>query len=560
MRKNPTRANEESPVWSPCKIDNKQPLTLLDAFEQTVALIEGSKLCPKFFEAAKRPLQYITEKLSVTTEQAALFAAFVNFNNDCRIAMLQIASFVDCSSIKLLRMSKDVDELLRLGLLSRRGNCYYIKPAILQDIKMDRKIEAKGIKNLSFGRFFDTLQEYIKNTHSEDYSFDIFLNDVTTLLDNNTSLPFVAKLKSFKLATNDLLTFLKGCCMSLLEDDNLITAEDLRQVLEYSSQAHSIIQELSAGTSPLVKMGLIELNCENGMGRPSCFCLTDMVRSEMLCEVKREAPTPRHNNMLDYSTIVPKQLYYNQAEECQISRLEELLQPERFNEVCDRLQAKGMRRGFACIFYGAPGTGKTETALQLARKTGRNIIQVNVSQLRDKFVGESEKRVKELFDSYRRCVNGSAVAPILLFNEADAIISKRSEDITRSVDKMENALQNIILQEMETLEGILIATTNLTQNLDPAFERRFLYKVEFERPSLEAKQAIWRSMIPSLSEEEARTLAMEYAFSGGQIENIARKQTVEQVLTGIEPGLEGLQKMCKSEYLNARTTHRRIGF
>ena len=125
---------------------------------------------------------------------------------------------------------------------------------------------------------------------------------------------------------------------------------------------------------------------------------------------------------------------------------------------------------------------------------------------------------------------------------------------------MENALQNIILQEMENLEGILIATTNLTQNLDSAFERRFLYKVQFERPSIKAKQAIWQSMIPDIDEATAKTLASEYDFSGGQIENIARKQTVEQVLSGIEPSLESLRKICNAEFLHTRSNTRRLGY
>lgn len=99
---------------------------------------------------------------------------------------------------------------------------------------------------------------------------------------------------------------------------------------------------------------------------------------------------------------------------------------------------------------------------------------------------------------------------------------------------MGNAMQNIILQEMENLEGIMIATTNLTSNMDSAFERRFLYKIEFMQPSLEAKQSIWRSMLPALSEADAKMLATRYDFSGGQIEIIARKQAVEEILTGNE--------------------------
>ena len=126
---------------------------------------------------------------------------------------------------------------------------------------------------------------------------------------------------------------------------------------------------------------------------------------------------------------------------------------------------------------------------------------------------------------------------------------------------MENSIQNIILQEMETLEGIMIATTNLTCNLDKAFERRFIYKIEFERPTLEAKLQIWKAMIPSLSDMMSHSLAKEFDLSGGQIENVARKRTVELILTGEEPSQEKIREYCMSEMINSKQDRRaKIGF
>jgi SpoVK/Ycf46/Vps4 family AAA+-type ATPase len=219
-----------------------------------------------------------------------------------------------------------------------------------------------------------------------------------------------------------------------------------------------------------------------------------------------------------------------------------------------------MRRGFACIFYGAPGTGKTESALQIARITGRALMIVDVPNLRSKWVGDTEKNTKAIFEKYRNYCKQSDLAPILLFNEADAILCKRKEGAENSVDKMENAMQNIILQEMETLDGIMIATTNLTGNLDTAFERRFLYKIEFPKPSPNESQHIWHNMLPEISEQEAYDLAKQYSFSGGQIENIARKQVVNAVLSGEDRvSMESVQEACKTELFNNSNT-RRIGF
>jgi SpoVK/Ycf46/Vps4 family AAA+-type ATPase len=153
------------------------------------------------------------------------------------------------------------------------------------------------------------------------------------------------------------------------------------------------------------------------------------------------------------------------------------------------------------------------------------------------------------------------VKPILLFNEADAIINKRSTNVERSVDKMENAVQNIILEEMENLEGILIATTNLTSNIDTAFERRFIYKVEFHKPGVATKKHIWQSMINELNDSDAQTLASEFDLSGGQIENVMRKQFVDKILYDEAPTLEKLRNYCTQESMTSSSPHRTtIGF
>ena len=124
---------------------------------------------------------------------------------------------------------------------------------------------------------------------------------------------------------------------------------------------------------------------------------------------------------------------------------------------------------------------------------------------------------------------------------------------------MENSIQNIILQEMEDLDGILIATTNLTTNLDKAFERRFLYKVRFDKPSIEARSRIWKSMLPELSELEASQLATDFDFSGGQIENIVRKKTVKALISGTEPSFADIREYCSEEGID-NAPRRKIGF
>ena len=115
---------------------------------------------------------------------------------------------------------------------------------------------------------------------------------------------------------------------------------------------------------------------------------------------------------------------------------------------------------------------------------------------------------------------------------------------------------------MENLDGILIATTNLEGNLDSAFERRFLYKIKFETPDATVRAKIWQEMIKDLTEAEAEHLAKIFDFSGGQIENVARKYAISGILygAGAKPRLEQLVDYCKSEQLASKTVAKSVGF
>ena len=112
---------------------------------------------------------------------------------------------------------------------------------------------------------------------------------------------------------------------------------------------------------------------------------------------------------------------------------------------------------------------------------------------------------------------------------------------------------------MENLDGILIATTNLAGNLDGDFERRFLFKIRYDKPTIEAKTNIWRSKLPTLSEEDTRTLAAGYEFSGGEIDNIVRKAMMHEIVKGEKPTLDSQKAMCGEEKISKKT-HKRIGF
>ena len=173
--------------------------------------------------------------------------------------------------------------------------------------------------------------------------------------------------------------------------------------------------------------------------------------------------------------------------------------------------------------------------------------------------GESQKLVKKIFTQYEEMKRTEELCPILLFNEADAVIGKRKSAGSSNVADTENAIQNIILEEMEKFDGILFATTNLVDNMDAAFERRFLFKVKFGQPSRENAAKIWREKLPVLTQKESLKLSQTYDFSGGEMENITRKFTMQELLTEEKLTFNSIEKLCSLEKWSGETTGK-IGF
>ena len=311
----------------------------------------------------------------------------------------------------------------------------------------------------------------------------------------------------------------------------------------------------------LLTSGIIEYCNDNGFENTSCLQFTDRSIEVLFAEL--EITTPKSiigKDIIQHTNIKTKKLFYNEREEKSINQLTNLFNKENLFAVLKNLENNGMRKGIICLFHGGPGTGKTETVYQLARKTERNIMLVDISESKSKWYGETEKKIKAIFDSYRAYIKEHREAPILLFNEADAIIGKRKDNSKDAVDRTENTVQNIILQEMETFEGIMIATTNLTQNIDKAFERRFLYKIEFDKPNVSVKERIWKTMLPILKKNERHELAQLYSFSGGEIENVVRKCTVENILNNKEVSFNSIREYCDSELLYKKVEMKKIGF
>ena len=529
--------------------------SVLEAFENIVELAKDSNLDDKFFDNASACIRYASRKLALSPMQTVLLALFVDRSEDNRILISEIASYAGCRTTKILRLSSEIDVLENKHYLrasrSRDRLSYRVPRAVLNALKENRSYVYTTEPVSDLQSFFDRFNDLMGEMNNNETTYEALLQQTGEYFSEIKDSYFARTLKKLVLDDEVRLLFIYMAHLFVENNDDHIGFGDLDNLYDDNKIPGWCKNELRGHTSELFDSNLIENVNEEGMARSDCFKLTEYAKSDVLSELKINIKAKSRESLIKFDSFPEKKLIYNPSEKSQITELASILSADRFCEIQSRLRNAGMRTGFCSLFYGSPGTGKTETVYQIARATGRDILRVDVDKIKSCWVGESEQNMKKLFDRYRNICKDSALAPILLFNEADAILGVRMEGATRAVDKMENSIQNIILQEMESLEGIMIATTNLTGNLDKAFERRFLYKVQFSRPTVEARSQIWQAMLPSLTENDAKALASQFDLSGGEIENITRKYTVNAILSGQDGiDLQSIIDICRNERIS----------
>ena len=541
----------------------KKDMTLLQAIERVVELAEDSKMSKEFMKKAKTEIQLLAKSFGITERQTVLFCVCME-KGPRRVDYDDLASYLNLNKIGVLSFASDIDALVRRRLLKYRDvkdeDDFDIPSVVIRSLKHNEVYQLPQRKGLDCASMFELLAQWFEDLDDDAITPHELCEELQLLFKDNPQVGFVKHLKEYCLSPNDQMMVSFFCHRLVNKDDDDIRFGDIEDLFDNISDFNRAKGELRTSEHKLQEKKIVEHRCVDGLADVTKYKLTEGAKRTLLAEMKINEAEEKLADMLDASKLTQKQLFFPKDIQRQVEELGSFLQPENYQKIQERMKEKGFRNGFACLFYGSPGTGKTETVYQLARQSGRNIMVVDVPQLKSMWVGQSEKNVKGLFDRYREQVKRAKLTPILLFNEADAIIGKRKSGAENAVDKMENSLQNIILQEMEQLDGIMIATTNLQQNMDKAFERRFLYKIKFDKPTEEARASIWRSMIPDLSELDVRTLASKYDFSGGQIENIARHYAIDTILHGqSEDVLPMLICHCDNERLDERKTPK-IGF
>ena len=554
-----------------------KPNKILLCIERIATWAKDSNLSPAFMKRCAPAARTLSNFLECNEIQAILFSIVCNLNfNRGSVDVDDMARYLDCPPIKVMKYIDEFERLCNTKILRRdyevrspRGKRsinlyqiqYFINKDLLDAILKNEKFISRRSEKLDRYGLLEAVKELIDERENGKSTYEEMIDEVKRLMQDNLHQEWITELIRMELGDDNVVIYLYMCHAFTTDNSAVDLNEILKAILPDLRSQITIRKEFVDGDSILVKLNLVEL--EDGFFRSDRnVCLTDAGIDLFLKEDRKifgAGNEKKKTGLILASEITSKRLFFSREEEDKLQFLTHTLMPDNHDQLTSRMKQTGMKEGVAVLLYGPPGTGKTESAYQVARQTGRDVKLVVISETKSMWFGQSEKLIKGVFDNYRKQVENSKIAPILLFNEADAIFSTRKQVGSSAVDQTENAIQNIILQEMEEMNGILIATTNLTQNLDKAFERRFLYKILFEKPSQEAMIYIWKSKIPKLPRKHAMMLANQYQLSGGQIDNVARKCLMNQVLHGSMPSINEIMALCAEEIMD-KHQYSKIGF
>lgn len=530
--------------------------------------IVESGLSPERTPLYQTTILRLNEYFNTTENQTWIlcFAVYQHFRDNNQIYPSEYADFLSVNVLKVAAMYSDFVTLRQKGLLdfTDSKSTFSVTKELIKRILNNEAINHNMRKETSYLDFVAKVANLYENNKYTDNTVDDLVCQLSDYEESNETIPFVIRSKElindsrtrfmFYDICNDSLSGMQSCLCTTI-DDIYEDSERFRIARQFFDEKHILMVN-----------GLVEFT-EKGNMIDSKITLTEEGKKFFLDDDYELYSAKIDDKKLKKpQDIRAKKLFYSDENQKQIDDLTQSLSQSKFCRIQKKLTEKGFPCGIAVLLHGAPGCGKTETVYQLAKKTGRSIMQVDISATKSAWFGESEKKIKEVFTDYKELCNKMKKlkcgrTPILLFNECDAVFSKRKDISYSNTAQTENSIQNIILEEMENLEGILIATTNLTDNLDPAFERRFLFKIQFENPSVEAKKAIWKNKLPWLTTEKAQHLAKTYNFSGGEIDNIVRKAEMKEIISGKRPAFTEIIEMCKVEKLDATAgAGRRMGF
>jgi hypothetical protein len=431
-------------------------------------------------------------------------------------------------------------------------------------------------KELSFTAFLSLFHNVLYDNELDDNDIS---EELSTLMDEFENLDEIKYFKAEKLMPEEMAIYLYIVARQSIFGDTMVPMDRIFRVAVNDSFSRYYYQnELLEKRSTLLRNDLVKFSADSFM---DFLQLTEKsIKALNITEKKSNRQFTTGSNLV--TLIMPEQIKFQEGmvyeESLKIDFLEKLISEEGYIKAINRLEQENVEtKQVVALLYGVSGLGKSQTVRNLATKYNRPILQVNLSQIKDAFVGNSEKNVQECFNIYRRAVkhfqytknidgadHGPYGTPIFYLDEFDSLIPHRSQDGSgSSVSNMYSNMVGIFLTELERISGIILFSSNLPGAIDTSLHRRINFKFHFgtfsKQNQIRTLQLYFKDINPLILEEVGTTAEL----TPGNIVNIKKAYVLESIFnefTTEEDKKNILLDLVKRELILQKSNRTPIGF
>jgi hypothetical protein len=394
-------------------------------------------------------------------------------------------------------------------------------------------------------------------------SEDLVDQTMQVLISNNT-LPEVKWLLKIEGIDKYDMVLLLNLTIETFEDGDGGESDMGKLVNEVFSEIRDRVRykrSIKENKCPLYTLKLVEFS-DSDFSFMDYTRLSDESMEALLggaVEVSKKPVKPKFGTLIAPDKIEEEELFYNDAEQKQIDTLVNALQKDNYELIVEKLKSKGSIPNFIGIMAGLPGVGKTASCYQIAKRTNRYIYFIDLEKISSKWVGESSRNVKALFDEIK-AINASLDTPaVCIFNEAEQVVYRRNNSDS-SVSSEKNGVIAQFLQQFEIFSGIAFLTTNLIYNIDPGFMRRILFKLSIKTPAPDVRKKILTKVFDDINHDTIERINSKYELTGAQIGNVSKKLTVSTLLDDTINKDEYIMELCEEEFVFSKSNRKPIGF
>lgn len=537
-------------------------------------IYEAGKDCKKMIVCDKdlvADIACLCDFFKTTNRESFILGALI-YNRLATDDSMSIKDILTWLNLKI-DSAPDIQEILnglyKKDLVGRETNRwerkeaqYYLTSGAYQAVITGKKEEIDSHNIKSFLDLLQRVYHLFGELRSEKCEQIDFFFQIENLIERYKSMPEISWLNSQDLSDNDRIILITSASFSVGNPSRDINVERIIQQTDRSSL--QTIQAFTNNTHPLLARKFLEF-VENDFSAIDEMRLSkNTIDGFRLLQKKKTInfSSLKYGTLLLPDQILPTEVYINVNEQNQLDTIEKIYK-KWFPLSFPKDEILSSMKSLKVLIEGPSGVGKTQSVLNFAFRNKLAIYEARASQMKDMWVGSTEKAYEGIFIEFKEVQEYNAekgIGTIMVINELEGILASRIKSDS-SVNFMISSATSIFLKEMEKFKGILITTCNQSKGfIDEAAYRRFNFKINFEEPSFENRVDMMKSKFPKLEDTFIRKLCLQFKLRGGQVQNVLEKFNVLS-FSGIEmTNNELIWELCANEINFFKESKPAIGF